>query len=172
VEYGDYQCPICGLYYPTIKQVQEKYGDAITFQFRNLPLPQIHQNAFAAARAAEAAGLQNKYWEMHDLLYEGQSSWSSISNPMNYFESYAKQIGLDVNQFRTDFSSSKVNNLINADIAEFAKTKNEQATPTFFLNGTKIDNTKLVDKDSRPDLAKLIAIIDAEIAKQNPAPTQ
>src|SRR5689334_22232262 len=67
VEYGDYQCPFCGQYYPLVKQVVEKYKTQIRFQFRNLPLYQVHQNAFAAARAAEAADKQGKFWEMHDL---------------------------------------------------------------------------------------------------------
>src|ERR1700732_727066 len=89
-EYGDYECPICGSYYPTLKQVAEKYKTDIYFQFRNLPLVQIHKNAFAAARAAEAAGLQNKFWEMHDKLYDtqdpnGSRGWVASSDPMPFF---------------------------------------------------------------------------------------
>src|SRR5690348_13395070 len=72
IEYGDYECPVCSSFYSTVKQVAAKYNDKVVFQFRNLPLTSIHPNAFAAARAAEAAGLQGKYWEMHDLLYENQ----------------------------------------------------------------------------------------------------
>src|ERR1700721_4318235 len=70
VEYGDYQCPYCGEYYSTVKQVVSMYNSQITFQFRNFPLTSIHPNAFAGARAAEAAGLMGKFWQMHDLLYE------------------------------------------------------------------------------------------------------
>src|SRR6185437_12222322 len=70
IEYGDYQCPVCGSFYSTVKQVAAKYDKTVVFQFRNLPLTSLHPNAFAAARAAEAAGLQGKYWEMHDMLYQ------------------------------------------------------------------------------------------------------
>src|SRR3954468_1948534 len=74
LEYGDFQCPVCESYYPVVKQVVDQFSQDIHFQFRNLPLVQIHPNAFAAARAAEAASLQGKYWQMHDTLYE-QSNW-------------------------------------------------------------------------------------------------
>lgn len=138
VEYGDYQCPFCEQYYPVVKQIVQKYNADIKFQFANLPLSQVHQNAFAAARAAEAAGLQNKFWEMHDMLYENQSAWVQSSDPSKTFEQFAQQLKLNVTQFKSDFASSKVNNLINADIAAFNKTKEELATPAFFLDGKKI----------------------------------
>jgi protein-disulfide isomerase len=161
VEYGDYQCPFCGQYYPLVKQVQQKYNDLITFQFRNLPLIQIHQNAFAAARAAEAADLQGKFWEMHDMLYENQNAWNNNPKALSVFEGYAQKLGLNVTQFRKDFSSAAVNDRINADIVEFDKTKQEKGTPTFFLDGKKIKPTSL-DEFSK-------AIDDAIAAKQKPA---
>lgn len=161
VEYGDYQCPFCGQYHPLVKQVQEKYNDQITFQFRNLPLIQIHQNAFAAARAAEAADLQGKFWEMHDMLYENQQSWSSSPKALSVFEGYAKKLGMNVDQFKKDFSSSAVNERINADVVEFDKTKQEKSTPTFFLNGKKIA-PKSLDEFSK-------AIDEAIVATQKPA---
>src|ERR1700722_14407961 len=77
VEYGDYQCPYCGEYYTTVKQVVAEYFDQITFQFRNFPLTSLHPNAFAGARAAEAAGLMGKYWQMHDLLYQQNKDYYS-----------------------------------------------------------------------------------------------
>lgn len=138
VEYGDYQCPYCEQYYPVVKQVVDKYNDQIKFQFRNYPLTQIHQNAFSGARAAEAAALQGKFWQMHDLLYENQSQWSESSNPAQYFQQYAKQLGLNIDQFNKDYSSSKVNDAINADMAAGNKL-NIQGTPTFFLNGKQIN---------------------------------
>jgi protein-disulfide isomerase len=104
VEYGDYQCPFCGSYYPILKSVQEKYNDQIYFQFRNLPLSQQHKNAFAAARAAEAAGLQNKFWEMHDLIYANQNVWTPMDKPEGTFEQYATQLGLNLGQFKSDAS--------------------------------------------------------------------
>lgn len=159
IEYGDYQCPACGQYYPVVKQVVEKYKDDIKFQFRNLPLSQIHPNAFASARAAEAASLQGKFWEMHDKLYDNQNVWSSGSNPADYFNQYAEDLGLNVAQFKTDFASSKVNATINADIEAFNKTGASMATPTFFLDGKRIDTTNTVESFSKQ--------IDAEIAAKN-----
>jgi protein-disulfide isomerase len=159
LEYGDYQCPACESYYPVVKQVAEKYKDDIQFQFRNLPLTQIHQNAFVGARAAEAAALQNKFWEMHDLLYDNQSMWSESSDPTSYFYKYATELGLNVDQFKKDYASSKVNDTINADIAAFKKTGATEATPTFFLDGKKIETTASVDSFAKQ--------IDAEIANKN-----
>lgn len=138
IEYGDYQCPACGQYYPIVKQVFDKYKDQITFQFRNFPLVQIHQNAFAGARAAEAADKQGKYWEMHDILYENQQTWGAAGNPTSYFVSYAQQLGLNTTQFQTDMQSSEVSSRINADITEAQKV-GANATPTFVLDGKKLD---------------------------------
>lgn len=159
VEYGDYQCPACESYYPIVKQVVAKYKNQIQFQFRNLPLTQIHQNAFVGARAAEAAALQNKFWEMHDMLYENQDTWSESSDPASYFYKYATELGMNLDQFKKDYASSKVNSTINADMAAFKKTGAQQATPTFFLNGKKIETTASVDSFSKQ--------IDAEIANKN-----
>ena len=169
VEYGDYECPICGVYYQPLKDaLTPSLLQQIHFQFRNLPLVAIHQNAFAAARAAEAAGLQNKYWQMHDLLYQNQNDWTNSSNPFGIFQNYAKQIGLNVNQFNNDYSSGKVNDAINADVAEFKKTGKEQATPTFFLNGQYVNNTDLSDPATgAPTAEKITQVIQAEIAKQS-----
>ena len=155
VEYGDYQCPFCGQYHPLVKDVVTKYQDKIFFQFRNLPLLQVHQNAFAAARAAEAAGKQDKFWEMFDMLYENQSAWSTSSSAASIFEQYATQLGLNLTKYQSDFSSAAVNDAINADINEFKKTKEVMSTPTFFLDGKKIQPTS-VDEFSK--------LIDAEIA--------
>lgn len=145
VEYGDYECPYCAEFQPVVNQVFQKYQATVAFQFRNLPLSQIHQNALASARAAEAADLQGKFWEMHDLLYQNQNSWGQSSNPSSMFDTYAQQLGLNVSQFDKDFASSKVNDRINADKAEFNKTGEALATPTFFLNGKKITATTLDD---------------------------
>jgi protein-disulfide isomerase len=138
VEYGDYQCPYCGQAFAPVKEAVDSLSDQIYFQFRNFPLQNVHQNAFAAARAAEAASLQNKFWEMHDALYESQNQWSSLSNPVPFFEKLAKQLGLNASKFKTDYSSSTVNNLINADMAAGTKL-NITGTPTFFLDGKKVD---------------------------------
>jgi protein-disulfide isomerase len=167
-EYGDFQCPVCFAYEPALKQARDKYFQDIKFQFRNLPLIQIHTNAFAAARAAEAAGAQNKYWEMHDMLYEptNWSTWTKSSNARGAFEGYAKQLGLDVNKFKQDYASGKVNEAINADMAEFAKTKQQMATPSFFINGRHVENSQLSDSTGAPSVDKISKLIEDEIAKQ------
>ena len=166
VEYGDYQCPICGEFYPTVKSVAAKYNSQIIIQFRNLPLTAIHQNAFAGARAAEAAGLQNQYWQMHDLLYQNQTSWSAATSPQTYFDAYARQLGLNIQKFDQDYVSDQVNNAINADLSAFAKTGDEMATPTFYLDGKKLNNAQLIDSSGQPSLDAFSKVIDAEIAKK------
>jgi protein-disulfide isomerase len=167
-EYGDYECPICEAYYLPLKQAVAPLLPNIHFQFSNLPLTAIHQNAFAAARAAEAAGMQGKFWEMHDKLYENQNSWVNLPNPRTAFDQYAQQIGLNVSKFDTDYASSQVNDSINADLAAFKKTGKEQATPTFFLNGKYIPNTELANPQTgAPDATKITQVIQAEIDKQS-----
>jgi protein-disulfide isomerase len=138
VEYGDFECPYCEEYFPIVKQVAAMYNTQIYFQFRNLPLTQIHPNAFAGARAAEAASLQGQFWQMHDLLYENQEQWVESSDPQTEFDVYAKSLGLNVTKFDTDFAGTQVNNSIQADIAAFAKTGQPEATPTFFLDGKHV----------------------------------
>ena len=140
VEYGDFQCPACGQYYPLVKQVKEKYGDKMVFQFRNFPLSQIHQNAMAAHRAAAAASNQGKFWEMHNALYESQKSWESSSSPSTYFEGLAQQLGLDMTKYKQDAASAAVNDIINADVAAGQKL-GADSTPTFVINGKKIDES-------------------------------
>ncbi len=143
VEYGDFECSACGKFYPLVEQVKEKYKDKIFFQFRNLPLVTLHPNAFAAARAAEAASKQGKFWEMYNVLYRNQLSWAATSNATATFETYATQLNLKLPQFRTDVASSVTNDIINADINEFKKTKEPMSTPTFFLDGKKIQAASL-----------------------------
>lgn len=162
VEYGDFQCPVCAAYEPTVQEVYKKYQNDIKFQFRHFPLQQIHANAFAASRAAEAAGLQNKFWEMHDQLYLNQNAWSSVSDPVSTFTQYAKSLGLNTEQFKTDFNSKKVNGAINADIAAGNKLK-VSGTPSFFVNGKQIELKDLVDEDNAPSLDKFSKAIDAAI---------
>jgi len=147
VEYGDFQCPYCGEYYAAVKDVQAEYNTEMTFQFVNFPLISIHQNAFAGARAAEAAALQGKFWQMHDLLYEENqeyydtnetaNTWVGASDPESYFDQYAAQLGLNVNEFEADYASSQVNNIVNADMAKGNKL-GVDATPTFYLDGKQI----------------------------------
>lgn len=138
VEYGDFQCPACRSYYPITTQLKEKYGDQIKFQFRHFPLVQIHKNAMIAHRAAEAAGRQGKFWDMHDLLYERQQAWEGSTNPTAIMEDYAAELGLNIDQFKTDFASESVNATISADI-KAGQALGANSTPTFFINGVKVE---------------------------------
>lgn len=171
VEYGDYECSACGQFFPIVQQVQQKYGATVRFQFRNLPLSSIHPNAFAGARAAEAADLQGKFWEMHDLLYQnqdtsGQSGWVASKDVLSsYFVGYAQQLGLNIAKFKTDYASATVNDRINADIDAFKATGQQQSTPTFFLNGKIVNNSSFVDSTGRPSLAAFSSVIDKALGK-------
>lgn len=166
-EYGDYQCNACQGFAATTDAIRRKYAEQVRFEFRNLPLTQIHPNAYVGARAAEAAGLQNKFWEMHDALYEmGKwSQWTTAKNPAPLFESYAKAIGLNVDRFNADIKSEAVNAIINNDIDEFKKTKTDMATPAFFINGERVENTDVIDGQGAPDLKKFSDVIDKALAK-------
>jgi len=171
-EYGDYQCPACGEFYKATHQVYENYKDKVKFQFRNLPLSSIHPNAFAGARAAEAADMQGKFWEMHDLLYEnqdtsGQSGWVVSKDPLSaYFVGFAQQLGLNVDQFKKDYASSTANNRINADIDAFKKTGEQMSTPTFFINGQLISNGDLLDANGLPSADAFGKLLDKALAEQ------
>lgn len=164
--YGDYECPVCENYFTTVAQVEQKYASEIKFQFRNLPLTQIHPNALAGARAAEAADMQGKFWQMHDTLYEAQNweEWSTSSNPEPYFWNYAAQLGLNVNKFKNDFASTAVNDRIQDDLTAFGKTGEQEATPTFFLNGKYIPNSELVDSQNQePSVNAFSNVINAAL---------
>lgn len=139
VEYSDFQCPACGAYYPVIKQLSAAFGDQLKIVYRNFPLTQIHPNAQLAAQAAEAAGIQGKFFEMHDMLFENQQTWSGLADPTEAFVTYATTMQLNVDQFRSDLTSSAVRNAIAEDYRGGANA-NVKSTPSFFLNGELIDN--------------------------------
>ena len=139
IEYGDFQCPSCGGAHPQIKTVTEEYKDKVLFIFRNFPLRSIHPNALAASAAAEAAGLQGKYWEMHNLIFERQDEWSSlaVNERTSKFAEYAETVGLNKDRFLTDIASEPVSTKISFDQA-IGKKINVNSTPTFFLNGKQL----------------------------------
>ena len=165
VEYGDFQCPGCGQFYPLVKALKDKYKNVITFQFVNFPLTQLHQNAQAAHRAAQAASNQGKFWEMHDLLYENQNNWKDSSNAPKDFEAFATQLGLDLNKFRTDFASAETNAIIAADITK-GQSKKIVGTPTFFL-----DDKQIEDNNTISSVDKFSKIIDSEILAKTGKPS-
>lgn len=139
VEFGDFQCPACGAYEPLIRQVEEDNKDILQVVFRHFPLTQIHQNALLGAKAAEAASLQDKFWEMHDKLYASQTEWSNAINARDFVIGYAGEMGLDVKKFEADLDNSEIEAKI---LAEYKEGINlgVQGTPTFFVNGKKIQN--------------------------------
>lgn len=135
VEYGDYQCPHCGHAYPIIKQVQRKLGDRLRFVYRNFPLSEAHPDAFKAAVAAEAASLQKKFWEMHDVIFENQDalSWTDLF-------SYAQSIGLDMQLFKEDAQKQEIAGRVEADF-ESGIRSGVNGTPSFFINGKKYEDS-------------------------------
>jgi len=144
IEYGDFQCPSCGAYFPVIQDIQKAYGDQLRFVYREYPLVTVHANAFAAARAAEAAGMQAKFWEMHDLLFQNQAEWSGLSDPAAMFVQYAQSLQLDAGKFKADYSGYAVRDKVNASLKE-GNRLGLQGTPTFYLNGQEIQNPQSED---------------------------
>lgn len=150
IEYGDYQCPGCGDAYPILKTVTEKYKDQLGFIFRNFPLTSLHPNALAAATAAEAAGQQGKFWEMHNALYENQDSWNQLTGAdrTNYFVTLAGNVGANSDKVLAILNgdndeASKVSSKIDYDQA-LGKKAGVQGTPTLYLNGKEVSNDYFV----------------------------
>lgn len=141
IEYGDFQCPACGVYYPMVRQITEEYGDRILFAFREYPLGTIHPYGNLAALAAESAGLQGKFWEMYDKLYENQSSWSKGGDVKGTFASYAEAIGINASQWKDGIDSSAVKSKIKADVAS-GDAGGVDGTPSFYLNNIKLENPR------------------------------
>jgi protein-disulfide isomerase len=132
-EYGDYQCPPCGQLYPELKQIEHEYGNQVQIVFHHFPLTKMHKNAMAAAHAAEAARNQNKFWEMHDRLYRNQKEWTELDDPRPIFISYARQLSLNIDQFRQDMESNQIDQRISADIQR-GTSQGVTGTPTIFLD--------------------------------------
>ncbi len=142
IEYADYQCPACAEAAPMLKQAMAQLPDTV-FVFRYFPLVQIHPNSVEAALAAEAAGTQGKYWEMHDLLFQNQSSWEGLADPLDAFAQYAQQAGVkDISQFKSDVTGKK--NLAPIQTGyDQAMGLNLEGTPTYFFNGHQLQNSDL-----------------------------
>jgi len=131
VEYGDYQCPHCGHAYPIIKSIQQQLGGQLKFVFRNFPLAEMHPNATNAAVATEAAAVQGKFWEMHDIIFENQEHLGN-----SHLVKYAAKIGLDAEQFKADFENPAALEKVESDF-ESGVRSGVNGTPSFFINGTK-----------------------------------
>ena len=134
VKYGDYQCPHCARAYPIVKHLQQELGNDLRFVFRNFPLQKIHADAMNAALATEAAALQGKFWEMHDLLFENQDRLD-----VDDLLGYAEQLELDVAQFEEDCQREDLKEKIELDF-ESGIRSGVNATPTFYINGEKYND--------------------------------
>src|SRR5579862_5153564 len=128
VEYGDYQCPHCGRAYPILKKIQKQLGDDLLFVFRNFPIEESHPDAVKAAVASEAAALQNKYWQMHDALFEHQYDLS-----IDGILKLAKSLGLDLRKFTSDIQQSELFQKVENDF-ESGVRSGVNGTPGFFIN--------------------------------------
>lgn len=135
-EFGDFQCPPCGMFHPILEQMHEEFGDRLRITFREYPLP-THQHALAAASAAEAAGIQGKFWEMHDLLYEHQNDWKDQFDVRPIFERYAKQAGVDVERYKRDLEGDLVAQRIFQD-GRRGHSLGVGGTPTVFINDREV----------------------------------
>jgi protein-disulfide isomerase len=164
VEFGDFQCPACGAYDPLVRQVVDDNKKVVKFVFKHFPLTQIHQNAMLGAKAAEAAGVQGKFWEMHDMLYDKQTDWSTGINARDFVMTYAKTLGLDTVKFANDLDSKAIEDKILAESKE-AVTLGVQGTPTFFLNGKKLENPSSLEAFNK-------IILDAEAEAKAPTSTK
>ncbi len=135
-EYSDFQCPACAYFYPMVEKLKEEYGDRLKVDYNYFPL-NSHQYAALAARAAEAAKNQGQFDAMHDLLFENQKSWSSSGNPQSVFIGYAKDLGLDMQQFREELNSAETQKAVMEQKQE-GIDMGVNSTPTFFVNGDEI----------------------------------
>jgi protein-disulfide isomerase len=133
VEYGDYECPYCGMAYPIVKGVQARLGDRMRFVFRNFPLAEAHPHATAAAELAEAAALQGKFWEMHDALYEHQRALAPAD-----LERLARHVGLNLDALEAALSGGAPRQRVKADFMSGVRS-GVTGTPTFFINGRRFD---------------------------------
>ncbi len=133
VEYGDYQCPHCGRAYPVVKRLQKALGKKLKFVFRNFPLSELHPDALNAAKIAEAAALQGKFWEMHDALFENQGNLDEES-----LGQYAGELGLDTEKLNEDWQQPEIEERVSVDF-EGGVRSGVNGTPTFFVNGIRYD---------------------------------
>jgi predicted DsbA family dithiol-disulfide isomerase len=162
-EFADLACPQCARVTPILHEVRSSFGDKVKLIFRQFPLEiPAHKNAYDASRAAEAAGMQGKFWEMENILFKNQTTWQPAGDPRPLFEEYAKQIGLNVEQMKTDMVGMPATMRVDAD-KKRGKALNVASTPSVYLNGKLLELT-----DLEPENLK--KLINAELAKSSPAP--
>jgi protein-disulfide isomerase len=159
-EFGDFQCPPCGSFAAFGEEMLKEYDSRVRLIFRNFPLS-VHEHAREASLAAEAAGLQGHFWEMHDVLYREQAAWSKAPNTRELFESYAGTIGLNVDQFKKDMDGEQAEARVDSDVAR-GESLEIKVTPTLYINGQPVD-----PKDKNPE--GVHAAINAALAGKPPA---
>jgi protein-disulfide isomerase len=138
-EFGDFECMPCYRLWPAMKNIEKDYAKSVSITFREHPLPQ-HRHARVAARAAEAAGLQGRFWEMHDLLYLKRSDWVDTQEVRAFFNTCATELGLDLDRFTKDMDGDEVARRIAADEDRGASLGIDR-TPFVFINGKKVEFT-------------------------------
>ena len=158
VEFADFQCPGCGYAFPILKQIKEEYknNENFNFVYRQFPLVSIHRNAMLAAEVTEAASEQGKFWEMHDKIFENQTSWSENNAADLIFFGYASDLGLDVEKIKTAIAQKTYNEIVKTDVADGEKL-GVNSTPTIYVNGVKLDKI--------PTYEELKAKIEEELKK-------
>ncbi len=156
-EFVDFQCGTCAAMGPIFNEITATYGSRIKFIFRNFPLTQMHPNAYDASVAAEAAGMQGKFWEMQNLLFQNQQRWSTAAGGRTLFESYAETIGLDVEKFKSDISGMTAKQRVDADMQR-GRSLNINSTPTILINNRPITPEQM-------NSVAMKQIIDGELAK-------
>jgi protein-disulfide isomerase len=156
-EFADYQCPTCATVHGKMKEINKIYSGRIKFIYRSFPLTQIHKNAYDAALAAEAAGIQGKYWAMQDQLFSNQQAWSTSNDARKIFGEYAEKIGLDVAKFQTDLIALPTKTRVDNDLQR-GRALNIQGTPSIYINGKEIPVEQM-------EVNTLRQIIDGELQK-------
>jgi protein-disulfide isomerase len=149
-EFGDFECMPCFFLWPALKNLEKDYGDRLAVVFRHNPMPQ-HGKALDGARASEAAGLQGKFWEMHDLLYLQRGKWTRAVDPRSEFTEFALQLQLDVERFNKDIAGEEVAQRVAAD-RERSAALGLDRTPVVFINGRRAELQGDVEKGLRDDI--------------------
>lgn len=157
IEFADFQCPACGAYNPVVDELSKEFPNDLRVIYRHFPLRAIHFQAENAAKASEAAALQGKFAEMHDLLFAEQNSWARTSGT-EVFSAYAETLGLDIERFENDIKSDAVLARVRRD-SDFGLDIGLNSTPSFYLQGKKIGNP--------PSYEAFKALIETEIANAN-----
>lgn len=152
VEYGDFECPYCGMAYPIIERIRAKLGDGMRYVYRYFPLQESHPHAEHAAEAAEAAGAQGKFWEMHHALFEHQKMLDDRA-----LEGYASSLHLDVARFSSELAKGVYADRVHQDVVAGARS-GVNGTPTFFVNGMRYDGEWMNEAEFGGELARVVAM--------------